>query len=110
MTVSWERFADAPSCQKEYHDGAARAGFQRGRRGLASSGSGRCIAGQWAGGYQGETSMARIEAKLLIKKLNTACMRALETPVGTCMSRTHYEVTIDPYLATLMARPDSDGA
>lgn len=52
--------------------------------------------------------MSRIDPKLLIKKLNAACTRALEASVGKCMSRTHYEITVDQFLATLMERPDSD--
>ncbi|MCH8806947.1 MAG: type VI secretion system ATPase TssH [Planctomycetes bacterium] len=54
--------------------------------------------------------MSRIDAKLLIQKLNNVSMRALEASVGTCMTRTHYEVTIDQYIATLMDRSDSDVA
>lgn len=52
--------------------------------------------------------MARIDPKLLIKKLNPICTKALEASVAACMQRTHYEVSVDQFLLSLLERPDAD--
>ena len=52
--------------------------------------------------------MARVDFKVIRQKLNNVCTKALEATVGSVMTRTHYEITIDHLLATLMERPESD--
>lgn len=52
--------------------------------------------------------MARIDPKLLIKRLNPICTRALEASVAACVQRTHYEVSVDQFLLSLLERPDAD--
>ncbi len=54
--------------------------------------------------------MSRIDARLLIQKLNNVCTKALEAAVGSAMQRTHYEITVDQYLASLIDKPESDAA
>ena len=52
--------------------------------------------------------MARVDFKIIRQKLNTVCTRALEAAVGSIMTRTHYEITIDHLVASLMERSESD--
>ena len=40
--------------------------------------------------------------KLLRQQLNNCCVRALESAAGTCIHRTHYEITIEHMLAPLL--------
>jgi type VI secretion system protein VasG len=52
--------------------------------------------------------MAAIDLKQLVGHLNDTCRRALEAAAGLTLSRTHYNVEIEHWLATLADRPDSD--
>ena len=52
--------------------------------------------------------MARIDLKQLVGRLNETCRRALEAAAGMTLSRTHYNVEIEHWLATLAERSDSD--
>ena len=38
----------------------------------------------------------------LVSRLNTSCRGALENAAGTCLSRTHYEITVEHLLARLL--------
>ena len=46
--------------------------------------------------------MANVDMKLLRQQLNNCCIRALESAAGTCVHRTHYEITIEHMLAPLL--------
>ena len=52
--------------------------------------------------------MAAIDLKQLVARLNDPCRRALEAAAGLTLSRTHYNVEIEHWLATLADRPDGD--
>jgi type VI secretion system protein VasG len=52
--------------------------------------------------------MAAIDLKQLVGHLNDTCRRALEAAAGITLSRTHYNVEIEHWLATLADRSDSD--
>ncbi len=52
--------------------------------------------------------MAAIDLKQLVARLNDPCRRALEAAAGLTLSRTHYNVEIEHWLATLSDRPDGD--
>jgi type VI secretion system protein VasG len=54
--------------------------------------------------------MAGIDLKQLVSRLNEPCRRALEAAAGLTLSRTHYNVEIEHWLATLADRPDGDVA
>jgi type VI secretion system protein VasG len=43
-----------------------------------------------------------VDMKLLRQQLNNVCVRALEAAAGACISRTHYEITIEHVLAPLL--------
>src|SRR5271166_879460 len=51
-----------------------------------------------------------INLKSLIGKLNDASRSALEAAAGLCLSRTHYDIEIEHYLAKLVDSPDGDFA
>lgn len=44
----------------------------------------------------------------LVSKLNTSCRGALENAAGTCLSRTHYEITVEHLMARLLEDPQGD--
>ena len=46
--------------------------------------------------------MANVDMRLLRQQLNNCCIRALEAAAGTCIHRTHYEITIEHMLAPLL--------
>ncbi len=46
--------------------------------------------------------MANVDMKLLRQQLNNCCIRALEAAAGTCIHRTHYEITIEHMLLPLL--------
>ena len=46
--------------------------------------------------------MATVDMKLLRNQLNGVCIRALESGAGVCISRTHYEITVEHLLAPLL--------
>lgn len=54
--------------------------------------------------------MRNINIRNLLNRLNPVCTRALERAAGLCVSRTHYEVTVEHLLAVLMEEPRSDAA
>ncbi|HVP15204.1 MAG TPA: AAA family ATPase, partial [Terriglobales bacterium] len=49
-----------------------------------------------------------VDLKGLIRKLNRSCTRALEGGAGLCVSRGHYEVTVEHMLAQLLDDPGLD--
>ncbi|HPK02857.1 MAG TPA: type VI secretion system ATPase TssH [Candidatus Sumerlaeota bacterium] len=52
--------------------------------------------------------MLRIDLKAILKKLSPYCTRALEGAAGLCVSRTHYEVTVEHMLLRLAEEPTGD--
>ncbi len=52
--------------------------------------------------------MSSVDMKALRRQLNNCCVRALETAAGTCINRTHYEITIEHMLAPLLDTADCD--
>jgi type VI secretion system protein VasG len=52
--------------------------------------------------------MQVVEFKSLVDRLNPACRDALENAAGTCLSRMHYEITIEHMLAKLLEDPRGD--
>lgn len=52
--------------------------------------------------------MQVVEFKGLVDRLNPTCREALENAAGTCLSRQHYEITIEHMLAKLLEDPRGD--
>jgi type VI secretion system protein VasG len=52
--------------------------------------------------------MMNIDVKSLLDRMNAFCTGALEEAAGLCVSRTHYEVTVEHYLSRLLEEPQSD--
>ncbi|MFH1749181.1 MAG: type VI secretion system ATPase TssH [Planctomycetota bacterium] len=52
--------------------------------------------------------MANVDMKLLRQQLNNICTRALEAAAGHCISRTHYEITVEHLLAPLLDMGSTD--
>jgi len=52
--------------------------------------------------------MITVDIKTLLTRLNTFCTRALEGAAGLCVSRTHYEVTVEHFIVKLLEEPQSD--
>ncbi len=52
--------------------------------------------------------MADVELKALIGRLNRFCTRALESAAGLCVSRTHYEVTVEHVLHVMIEDANAD--
>jgi type VI secretion system protein VasG len=52
--------------------------------------------------------MVEVELKPLLKKLNRFCTRSLEAAAGVCISRTHYEVSVEHALLKMAEDPKSD--
>lgn len=52
--------------------------------------------------------MITVDIKSLLGRLNTHCTRSLEAAAGLCVSRTHYEVSLEHMLSKLMEDPQSD--
>ena len=52
--------------------------------------------------------MLLVELKPLIGRLNNYVKSALEDGVGLCVSRTHYEITIEHVLSKMLSEPQSD--
>lgn len=52
--------------------------------------------------------MLNINIKNLLHRLNPLCTRALEGAAGMCVSRSHYEVTVEHFLARLLEERGSD--
>lgn len=52
--------------------------------------------------------MLLVELKPLIGRLNNVTKQALEDGVGLCVSRTHYEITVEHLLIKLLGYPQTD--
>jgi type VI secretion system protein VasG len=52
--------------------------------------------------------MITVDIKSLLGRLNPYCTRSLEAAAGLCVSRTHYEVTVEHLWAKLLEDPQSD--
>jgi type VI secretion system protein VasG len=52
--------------------------------------------------------MITVDIKALLNRLNPYCTRSLEAAAGFCVSRTHYEVTVEHLFAKLLEDPQSD--
>jgi len=52
--------------------------------------------------------MMNMDIKSLLNRMNTFCTAALEGAAGLCVSRTHYEVTVEHYLLKLLDNPGAD--
>ena len=54
--------------------------------------------------------MLLVELKPLVGRLNGYCKQALEDGVGLCVSRGHYEITVEHFLVKLFNDPQADVA
>lgn len=52
--------------------------------------------------------MITVDIKSLLGRLNSYCTRSLEAAAGLCVSRTHYEVTLEHMLLKLLESTQSD--
>jgi type VI secretion system protein VasG len=52
--------------------------------------------------------MITVDIKSLLSLLNLYCTRSLEGAAGLCVSRTHYEVTVEHLIAKLLEEPQAD--
>ena len=52
--------------------------------------------------------MITVDIKSLLNLLNPCCTRTLEGAAGLCVSRTHYEVTVEHFFAKLLEEPQTD--
>jgi len=52
--------------------------------------------------------MAKVNLKPLLRKLNNYCTSCLEGAAGMCVSRTHYEVTVEHLLYKMLDNPSAD--
>jgi type VI secretion system protein VasG len=52
--------------------------------------------------------MLTVDIKSLLLHLNTFCTNMLQSAAGLCVSRTHYEVTVEHFLVKLLDEPQSD--
>ena len=52
--------------------------------------------------------MVELDLKALISRLNDHCTQSLHGAAGVCISRGHYEVTLEHHLATLADESRSD--
>ena len=52
--------------------------------------------------------MITVDIKSLLGRLNPYCTRSLEAAAGMCVSRTHYEVTVEHMFAKLLEEPQAD--
>lgn len=52
--------------------------------------------------------MLTVDIKSLLSRLTPHCTRALEAAAGACVSRTHYEVTVEHLLAKLLEEHQGD--
>ncbi|NPV05332.1 MAG: type VI secretion system ATPase TssH [Syntrophaceae bacterium] len=52
--------------------------------------------------------MITVDLKALLGRLNDFCTSALEGAAGACVARTHYEVTVEHCLGSLLEEPRSD--
>jgi type VI secretion system protein VasG len=54
--------------------------------------------------------MLTVDIKSLLRRLNIYCTASLEGAAGLCVSRTHYEVTVEHLLVKLLDNPQADMA
>ncbi|MEN6620957.1 MAG: type VI secretion system ATPase TssH [Smithella sp.] len=52
--------------------------------------------------------MINVDIKSLLLHLNSFCTSALESAAGLCVSRTHYEITVEHFIAKLLEDSRSD--
>jgi type VI secretion system protein VasG len=52
--------------------------------------------------------MLSVDIKSLLRRMNAYCTRAMEGAAGLCVSRTHYEVTVEHLLIKLLEDPHAD--
>ena len=52
--------------------------------------------------------MITVDIKSLLNRMNPYCTRSLEGAAGACVSRTHYEVTVEHYMSRLLEEAQSD--
>ncbi len=52
--------------------------------------------------------MLKVDIKSLLRRLNSYCTGCLEGAAGLCVSRTHYEVTVEHMLSKLLENQQSD--
>jgi len=52
--------------------------------------------------------MITVNARGILKRLNPFCKNSLEAAAGVCVSRTHYEVTVEHLWMKLLDNPQSD--
>ncbi len=52
--------------------------------------------------------MITVDIKSLLIHLNPFCTNTLQSAAGLCVSRTHYEVTVEHFLVKLLYEPQSD--
>lgn len=52
--------------------------------------------------------MINIDLKSLLRRLNSQCTRSLEAAAGLCISRTHYEVSIEHVILKLLDEANGD--
>src|ERR1700759_4012082 len=61
-----------------------------------------------AGKTKRKTNMLLVELKPLVGRLNGFCKQALEDGVGVCVSRGHYEITVEHLLVKLFDDQQAD--
>lgn len=52
--------------------------------------------------------MLSVDMKSLLRRLNNYCTGCLESAAGLCVSRTHYEVTVEHFLVKILENPQAD--
>ncbi len=52
--------------------------------------------------------MLTVDIKELLRRLNKFCTRCLEGAAGLCVSRAHYEVSVEHFLLKLLEEPNAD--
>ncbi len=52
--------------------------------------------------------MLSVDIKSLLRRMNQYCTGCLEAAAGLCVSRTHYEVTVEHFLVKLLENPQAD--
>ncbi len=52
--------------------------------------------------------MVTVDIKSLLTHLNSFCTNALHNAAGLCVSRTHYEVTVEHFMSQFLEDPQSD--
>src|SRR5438552_1976178 len=58
--------------------------------------------------FKGRQTMASVNLRSLVAKLNPTCHRALEGAAGLCLSRSNYYVEIEHWLIKLLETADTD--